>query len=338
MNEITKAKNIIEKAKKLVILISSPDGDSIGSSIVLKHSLESKNKVVDLFSSKRPYPIFLEFKYINDIEVTNTVKIDYTYYDAIIIIDSGSIHQVYDYQRYPNFRFPSTIPLISIDHHLSNTHFAKYNIYDSNAGATGELIYKYFIKNEYDLDSAEAELLYFALIWDTGSFRYHTSYQTLQIASKLLKKNVNIDKLSSIYFENIDTDVKNILSTLIQKTVLRKKPKFAYLYLSYSMMKKLKMKSFEIKKYIDVYRGSFQINLKDYDIFIIVTERKDYKIISVRGKPYTNKIDLSKLSEYGDFSGGGHFNAASFASYQDKNTILKTISEAIKDLQNKQSI
>ncbi|MCL4392730.1 DHH family phosphoesterase [Patescibacteria group bacterium] len=295
MEEAIKAKKIIENAKKIVILISSPDGDSVGSSIVLKHYLEDRNKIVDLFSFKKPSPIFLNFKDIGDIDVTNTTKIDYTYYDAIIIIDSGSIHQVYDYQRYPNFRFPSTTPLIAIDHHLSNTHYAKYNIYDTNAGATGELIYKYFIKDEYDLDDDERELLYFALVWDTGSFRYHVREETLQIAAELLKGNIDIDKLSSLYFENIDDDVKRVLPDLIQKTVMRKNPRFVYLYLSLKHMQKLKMKPFEIKKYIDVYRGSFQINMKDYDIFIVITERKDYKIISVRGKPYTNKIDLSKL-------------------------------------------
>ncbi len=36
--------NILEKYNKFVILISSPDGDSIGSSIVLKQYLEDQGK------------------------------------------------------------------------------------------------------------------------------------------------------------------------------------------------------------------------------------------------------------------------------------------------------
>ena len=337
MNEINKAINILEKSKKIVILISSPDGDSVGSSIILKHYLEDNGKIVDLYSSKRANSIFSNFKYIEEIEVINTTKVDYTYYDVIVIIDSGSIEQVYNSEKYPNFRFPNIVPMISIDHHLSNPHYAKYNIYDPKAGATGELVYKYFIENQYDLNQDEAELLYFALMWDTGNFRYNIREETLSIAAKLLGKAVNTDKLSSLYFENIDDDVKKYLPIFIEKTIFRKNPKFVYLYLSSNMIKKLKHKSFEIKKYIDVYRNAFQINIKDYDVFIIITERDDYKIISVRGKPYTNKINLSRLSEYGDFNGGGHKNAASFNSKEDKNTLIKTIASALIDLKEKKS-
>ncbi len=75
-----------------------------------------------------------------------------------------------------------------IDHHLSNTRFARRNFVDSGAAATAEILAGMFLDNRWPIDRVTAQALYVGLATDTGQFRFpSTSPRVLEIAARLLE-------------------------------------------------------------------------------------------------------------------------------------------------------
>ena len=332
--DIEKSHKRINDASKILILISSPDGDSVGTSIVLKHILESRGKYVSLYSNKPLNGELKKLQFTDEIQITNVVKLDFYNYDLLITVDTANIDQLYNYNTYKNFKFPDNLDILYIDHHLSNTNFGKYKFYEE-VSSTAEVLYKYLIEGVYTLSQDEAEILYYSIASDTGFFRWQINPYTLYVASKLLEIGVNYDRLSNLYFENVDDKFIDVLDIFIKKTKFHKKLRYSSLYIDEKLISKMNIQREYLKNYTDTYRSNFLINLINYDISVIIREAKDFNIISFRGKSYTNKIDLTKMNQYSDFRGGGHKNACSFSSEKNYTQIIKDINFALKDLQSK---
>jgi phosphoesterase RecJ-like protein len=324
---------ILKKYNKFVILISSPDGDSIGSSIVLKQYLEDQGKIADIYSGKKINKRYSFLPNTEQVNATDTTKINYFEYEVIIAMDAGNLSQLYDMDKHPNFIFPENIEMLAIDHHESNPMYAKYNIYDKEASSTSEIIYTQILQG-YKLTDSQAQLLFFGIVSDTGFFRWSTSSKTLKAASELATYNIEYDKLSSIYTSDINEKDADVFQELIKRTKYHKRPRFVYLYVSKRIMAKLKIREDELQNYINIYRSHFQISLSDYPIYLIITEKKDFYIISMRGNSYTNTANFAKFAGHSDFNGGGHKNAASYSSRKKIKDIVKDISLLIKQFQD----
>ena len=75
---------------------------------------------------------------------------------------------------------------INIDHHLSNPGYGDLVLIDSDAPATGQIIFRLIKSQSLPLDHDIAENLYAAISTDTGSFQYpNTSARTFEIAAEL---------------------------------------------------------------------------------------------------------------------------------------------------------
>ena len=107
---------------------------------------------------------------------------------------------------------------MNIDHHPTNTMFAKYNFVDTNAAATGEIIFHLAEFMNVALDRDIAENLYAAIVSDTGRFSYsNTTENTHIIAAKLHGYKINHTEINEFLFE------RNSLN----KLMLVKLPKLA---------------------------------------------------------------------------------------------------------------
>ena len=91
---------------------------------------------------------------------------------------------------------------LSIDHHPSNSFYARRVFLDPGAGACGELIYQLLREMQVPVDKALATLLYIAVTTDTGCFRYkNTTPQTLRVGADLLEAGVDIDLNRTLFMK-----------------------------------------------------------------------------------------------------------------------------------------
>ena len=77
---------------------------------------------------------------------------------------------------------------LNIDHHISNTNYAKHNIVEGHASATGEILAGIFLDCELPVDAVTAQALYVGIATDTGQFRYSsTTRDTFEICCHLME-------------------------------------------------------------------------------------------------------------------------------------------------------
>ena len=98
-----------------------------------------------------------------------------TDYDLIITVDCAELNQLKGFYE-NNIELFHEVPVINIDHHISNTHFGKINYVDIMASSTTELLLPMLEEMSREaqiqlIDEDIATLLLTGIITDTGSFQ-----------------------------------------------------------------------------------------------------------------------------------------------------------------------
>ena len=124
---------IRDSSDVLLICHVSPDGDAIGSLLGLGLALRDLGKAVTLACES---PVPAKFSFLTG--YTSIVDtLDAYGFDLVIGLDSSDpsrLGSVYDADQL------SGVPLINIDHHITNLRFGDINIVDPRAASTAELV------------------------------------------------------------------------------------------------------------------------------------------------------------------------------------------------------
>lgn len=171
----------LSNKKVAVIGHMRPDGDCIGSQVALCSLLTSLNieniainpdsvpKTLTVFAKQTPF-----FK-PEECSLKNY---------EVITVDCADLSRIG-----PNLASIAKQPFLNIDHHSSNTYFAKHNIVDIEASSTCELLYKIASKLKLNITSYCAQALLLGIATDTGNFMYPSVRPyTHEAASVLIKR------------------------------------------------------------------------------------------------------------------------------------------------------
>lgn len=166
---------LLERDNFLIITHVRPDGDTLGSAAGLCGALREAGKTANVLVNKQTtkrYAPYMSAYYSEDFSP-----------DYVITADIAA-----------EGLFPGNAEIykgrvdLSIDHHPSNSGFAKNTLLDASCAACGELIYRLAMDLAGGISAETAKLLFIALTTDTGCFRYgNTTADTHRIASELIK-------------------------------------------------------------------------------------------------------------------------------------------------------
>jgi len=164
----------------LLVSHTGPDGDAIGSLIAMGLALDTLNKQITLYNES-PIPAVYRFLPSINRVVSHIDKEDY---EAAIILDCGELERVggavADIRRIPI--------IINIDHHITNTHFGDYQLVDTSACATAEIVYHMIKEMNVPIDKAIATSIYTGILTDTGSFRFSNTNRAAFATQDMLEK------------------------------------------------------------------------------------------------------------------------------------------------------
>ena len=304
-------KDII-KTKKYALILShqGPDGDSIGSSVSLSLYLNKigiENKII----FPDPYPSF--YSWINGIENSiisseNLELIDdlFNKSDLIFCLDFNHRTRV-GIDLSPLLINLSEKYVIVVDHHTDPENFGDFEIIDTNASSTCELVFN-LIKSNGDLhliDIPIAESLYIGLITDTGSFKYSSvTSHTHFIASKLKEIGMNHVNIHNNIFDQNSLSKINLLGYALQKIKIDKISSLAYLVLSQNELEQFDFQKGDSEGFVN-----YCLSIKNIKNAVFLREDKNLIKISLRSNGYV-KMNIFSQKYYG---GGGHQNAAGAA-------------------------
>ncbi len=304
------------KNSKNICLVShkNPDGDSLGSLLMLNEYLKNINKQVDVFvEGKIPY------NYETFIS-KDTIKFEYDnikFYDLLIVLDCGDESRLGIFSRIIN----NSSKIICVDHHVTNTNFADINIVDSDISSTGELLFKLFKAANKEITKKMAEYIYISIITDTGKFTYsNTSGETYKAVGELVDLGIDILQINNnLYNSKPIKIVKNFIQ-IISDIEFYYNNRFGIAKVTQAMLLENKMNMDDIDGVVEFIR-----EIKEVEISCIIKEINSNEVkVSLRSK---NDIDVSEIAK--TYGGGGHKRAAGFtfnkSIEETKNEILGTL-------------
>ena len=285
----------VEKLKKFnkfaIVCHTRPDGDAVGSARALKYALDKVGKTATVFCDD---DIPEKFANITDISV---FKKEITgEFEAFIAVDCADEMRMgnlaMDFLRHKN--------TFNIDHHVSNTRYAKNNLIINNS-SNCENIYNVAVALGAKIDSDLANALLLGISTDTGNFSHKDLTQSaFVVAGELVANGGDINK---IYYDTFKKQSK-------QKAMLftRVNSKIRYMLddrLAISIISQNDLK--ETGALINDTEGiiDFVLSIDGVEVAVSILEVgfEKYKI-SLRGKN-TNVNAIASV-----YGGGGHVLAS----------------------------
>ena len=310
--ELKDAVKKLKAAKKIIITSHViPDGDAIGSSLALSRMLRSLGKEVRVFiddTIRKTLETLPDFDTIERPMLEETVDAD-----LLVILDTqldriGQVRQITE-----------GIPILNIDHHVTNEG-KDVDIYlDANAAATCEIIFELSKLLKVKLDKDTATCLYTGIVTDTGFFNYaNTRPSTLRAAAELVEAGVKPNEVSEQMEKKSLADVMGEIEAL-QTTKVFFGGKAVGLFIDLELSKRLE----STEGFIDLVRIIDGVDVA----FLLHCKAENFCRVSMRSKT----VDVSKIAR--QLGGGGHVRAAGCsieAPFEEaKMIITHAIGEAI---------
>ncbi len=291
MHELVKA---LDDAKHILIIAHvDPDADSMGSALAMYTHVLRLHKKVTLFCKTKKIDPSLSFLPFFE-KVRNTVP---NVFDLAMSFDCGT---------YKRLGIDVKVPLVNVDHHVSNEQYGSINIIDTTAISTSQVLYDFFKSNGIKLNAKMATALYAGLADDSQNFTTDkTDERTFLMAADLLKSGANNALCTKMLFKQ-----RSLASVRMKAMMLAA----AELHCSGSVVSTLVERNFfeETGAYeVDCEEALHEsLELANVQVALMLRHTKDGRI---KGSLRSSQgMDMNAIASV--FGGGGHIHSAGFVT------------------------
>ncbi|GAB4581169.1 MAG: bifunctional oligoribonuclease/PAP phosphatase NrnA [Anaerolineales bacterium] len=296
----------------LIVSHQRPDGDAIGSTLGLGLTLQLAGKHVQMINQDGVPVNFRHLPGSNEIKRKPEPGPD-----CIIVVDCSDMNRIGDVLD------AYGVPDINIDHHATNTNFAKINLVDVEAVAVTQMLAEYLPQWGFAIPPSAGDALITGLITDTIGFRTrNVTPKALRITADLMELGVDMPMLYEAALILRSFESLQFWGLGLQS--LQRNDRMVWATLTLQNRRDAGYSGRDDADLINILSS-----VRDCDIAMIFVEQSDCKVkVSWRARP---GYDVSKIAMV--FGGGGH-PAASGAEIQGTieevqkkviNTMTKTI-------------
>ncbi len=308
-------KAILKTVKRISIFSHvRPDGDAIGSSLGLQRILHTNTGLpVYLYC---PDVIPAKYDFLPGVEQFLRELEGSVEQDLVFVLDCSDLDRL-DYLKEKIQQHPR---LINIDHHVTNDFFGKYNLVDTRAAATGEMLYQLSRAWGFHVDFEAALCLYSAIVSDTGSFKYdNTTPETLRITAELLQKGVQPSLVSQRLFDERPYTTLALLGEALKSLTLDQDDKIAWMSIDDDGIEKCGAKPEELDGFVNYLRDIENVEVGIFFYHARVGNTK----VGFRSK----SMDVARIASA--FGGGGHPRAAGCTVEDEPSMVIKRVLNAV---------
>lgn len=285
---------LIERSQTFLIAAhEGPDGDAVGSTLALTMALREMGKDVVAYN---PDPAPQEYAFLPGYE-TLVSRLDETQvFDAGFVLDAGEL------QRAGSWIRERCRTLVNIDHHPYSEDFGDIYFVDTDASATGALIYRLLQSAGHKISCEVATCIYTAILSDTGSFRYSNANQeAFQVAGEMVALGVDPWSIASGLYES--QELKRLLLLALALPTLQASA--CGHYASIAVTLEMYEKSGTSKEFTDRFIN-YPRSIRGVEVAIFFRQITKTRFkVGFRSK---GNIDVGSLAR--EMRGGGHHNAA----------------------------
>jgi phosphoesterase RecJ-like protein len=294
-----------------------PDGDALGSQLGLGLSLSKLGKTVMV---RNEDGLLEKYSFLPGGEFLQTPLSQPQDFDVAIALDTATQSRL----GTATSLVRSAKTWINIDHHPGNPRYGDLVYIDSNAPATGQILFELITSQSLPMDAAIAENLFVAISTDTGSFQYpNTTARTFEIGAELLRQGVNVGRVSQLLYESYPRRRAELLRELLGTMRFEGQGKVASFSLSLATAAKLGARPEDNEGLIDHIRA-----IQGVVVAVFFEELPEGKVrVSMRSK--TDAADVCAICE--KFGGGGHKLAA---GARVRGTLAEVEEKVLKEICN----
>lgn len=299
-----------------ILTHASPDGDTIGSGFGLCAILRKMGKKANVYCSDA-FPKRYDFMYEDyepmDFEVKTVVAVD--------VADPKLLGK--------SFAHYADKVELCIDHHISNTGYAKRTLVEPDAAAACQVIFKLMSSQKLtECDECIAKCLYTGIATDTGCFKFDScTAETHSAAAELMKFDIGAGKINRRMF-----DQKSRARIAVEQHVLGS---MEYYFDERCSVATVSLEDMERTGLpVEEFEGIAGITtvLETIEVGIFIRQKEEHKFkASLRS---TGDIDVSAVCA--QFGGGGHVKAAGCSfetSMEDaKAKIVEAVGKALEEM------
>lgn len=272
-----------------ILTHQSPDGDTMGSGFGLCYALRKIGKKANVICSdefpKRYY--FMHDCYEPQKFSPETIV-------AVDVADTKLLgSKLAQYGSYVD---------LCIDHHISNTEYAKQLLVYPDAAAACEVIYRVLAEMEIPLDKLIAECLYTGIATDTGCFKYANTTRLAHIISaKLMDYGINLERINREMFDLKSRARLKVEQYINSAMEFYLDDQCAMAAVTLDMIKETGLAQEEFEGI-----SGMSVQIEGVKVGVIIKEKEHGKFkVSLRS---ASDVDVSAICR--KFDGGGHVKAA----------------------------
>jgi len=238
-------------------------------------------------------------------------------YDLLIVVDSADLSLLGSLYT-EHIDLFSDVPILNIDHHISNSRFGQLQMIDPTAASATEVLYGFFmqvpaLREKFTPDLAT--LLLTGLITDTRSFQNpNTTPRSLEVAAELLEKGARQQEIIQHIYKTKPLSTLKIWGRALNRIQVDGSARIVWSAVSREDLSEMDAKSKETHGILDELIST----IPDADVYVLFTELEEGGLKASMRSNAT--IDVNKLAGR-SFGGGGHarasgFRVASFDNFQ----------------------
>ncbi len=189
-------RRLLQSKRVMTVCHENPDADALGSSLGLALALEALGARVDAVCSD-PVPRMYDFMpQVHRVRRAPDPDLDP---DLIVVHDCGDLERVGAVLQQQAGLF-ERVPIVNIDHHLSNLGFGSIAWVDAESAATCEQITLLLPHLGIGFDAVGGDIaqnLTAGLVFDTANFAHsNTTPRTLRVASELVAAGAELPMIA----------------------------------------------------------------------------------------------------------------------------------------------
>jgi phosphoesterase RecJ-like protein len=291
-----------------------PDGDSLCTSLALAIALEGIGKTADIINTDNiPVP-FDAFPAAARIRIG---QIPPGAHDAVILLECADVSRSGQTGIDASFK-------INIDHHYSNDRYADINWVDPEASAVGELGYDLCRALAAPLTPEIANLLYCAIVSDTGSFQFsNTTARAFGVSHELVAAGANPIAVSEALYHNHRPEKIKLLGRVLSTLEIHPGGEIAVIGMFRRDLVELGLSEVDTEDITTLVRSIRGIQVV---LFFKEMEPGVFRV-SIRSK---GQAHAARIAE--NFGGGGHAHAAGFTVAGPYRRLVRDVPAAVERL------
>ncbi len=294
----------------------NPDGDGLGSEVAMVHLLRAQG-IDAIITNPTPTPerfVFL-FADLPGADQSRAAVKELRRADVVLVLDIADLSRLGNLG--PTVR-ERGVPVACLDHHVGPGDLPDGpRFVDSQAAATGELVFLLARELGWPITPPVARALYVALVTDTGGFRFsNTRPRTLHVAAELLATGVDTEQIYLDVYANAPVGRPRLLAEVLQTLVVEDDEGLAWVTVAPGALERHGVDADDLDGAVEHARSVRGVRLA-----LLFRPVSGSRVkVSFRS---VGAVDVSALARH--FGGGGHTKAAGAAIPGELGDVQETV-------------